>query len=143
MDTPYWDGFCEIKDCARVRSFSDCSYCKLFPCELLLDISLDPDDGDDGERLETLRIMKDTRENRKTALIRKIVIGASIGAIAGLLLGGITGGSLNWFYALGGGDYHAIAETPQFMWVYITLGTIIGTLIPIIIEIIKRYNKNV
>jgi hypothetical protein len=142
MDTPYWDGVCEIKDCAVVRGVSDCSYCKKFPCELLLDISLDLETGDDGERLERLRLKKDAREDGRIRVFRMLTLGGTIGAIAGLLLAGITGGGLNWFYALGGGDYHIIPETPDSVWGYILLSAGIGIMIPIIIEFIKRYNKN-
>jgi hypothetical protein len=142
MDTPYWDGVCEIKNCAAVKGVSDCSYCKKFPCELLLDISLDPETGDDGERLERLRLKKDAREDGRIKNFRMLTLGGTIGAVAGLLLAGITGGGLNWFYALGGGDYRIIPESPDSVWGYVLLGTGIGIIIPILIEFIKRYNKN-
>jgi hypothetical protein len=142
MDTPYWDGVCEIKDCAMGKDVEDCSYCKNFPCELLLDISLDPDTGDDGERLDRLRLKKDAREDGRIRVFRMYTLGGTIGAVGGLLAAGITGGGLNWFYALGGGDYHVIPESPDGIWGYILFGTGVGLLIPIIIEFIKRYNKN-
>ncbi|MDR0974142.1 MAG: DUF3795 domain-containing protein [Ruminococcus sp.] len=142
MDTPYWDGICEIKNCAAVMGVSDCSYCKKSPCEIILDISLDPETGDDGERLENLRLRKDAREERSLRNFRRCVLGGTCGITAGLLLAGIAGGGLNWFYALGGGDYRLIPASTDSIWIYVIIGAVFGTFIPIIIEILKRYNKN-
>jgi hypothetical protein len=142
METPYWDGDCEIRDCAGIKRIENCSYCKEFPCELLLDISLDPDTGDDGDRIDTLRLMLDARQSEKTRALRRTIIGACIGVVAGLLLSGFFGGGLDWFYALAGGDYRTVIETPEATWIYVFFGVVAGTAVPWIIEWIKRYYNN-
>jgi hypothetical protein len=124
------------------KGFENCSYCKDFPCELLLDISLDPDTGDDGARLDTLRLMLDERTDKKIIPVRRTLLGCSIGVIVGLLLAGFTGGGLDWFYALAGGDYHAVPETPDGVWIYVLFGAAAGAAVPWIIKRIKRFNEN-
>jgi hypothetical protein len=141
-DTPYWDGVCEIKDCVTVKKIANCSYCKNFPCELLLDISLDPDTGDDGARLETMRLARDERLDKKTRGIRRSLIGGAIGATAGIVFAGVFGGGLSWFFALAGGSYQDIPETPDSLWLYVTFGAIAGAALPWIYNGMKRYIKN-
>jgi hypothetical protein len=138
MEVPYWGDACEIRDCVLKKGLDNCSYCRDFPCELLLDISLDPDTGDDGARLDTLRLMKDERTDEKIRPIRRTLLGCSIGVIAGFLLAGFTGGGLDWFFALAGGDYRAVPETPGGLWIYVLFGAASGTAVPWIIKLLKR-----
>jgi hypothetical protein len=142
MEEPYWDGVCEIKDCTvNIKKIEDCSYCSDFPCELLLDIAYDPDTGDDGERLERLKLQKELRDEKQTGDIRRIVLGAVIGAVVGFLLAAIIGGAFDWFIALAGGDYHTIPETPDSPWGLAVAGAVIGAAIPLIIKFTVRYNN--
>jgi hypothetical protein len=142
MDEPFWGGVCEVRECARIQSLENCSFCADFPCEVLLDISLDPDSGDDGARIDRLRLQKNARDDRRMRVIRRLLLGGSVGAVVGLLLAGIFGGGLAWFFALGGGDYRDIPIAPDGMWVYVMLGTAVGLALPWIIESLKRYMKN-
>jgi hypothetical protein len=141
MDEPFWGGVCEIRGCAMVKGLENCSYCAYFPCEVLLDISQDPDDGDDGERIDVLRSMKDERDDRKLRRFRRTIIGGAIGTVGGLLLGGIMTGGLEWFIALGGGDPHGIPQNPGTIWRSLALGAIIGIAMPWLIDFVKWYNK--
>jgi hypothetical protein len=143
MEEPYWDGVCEIKDCVvKLKKIDDCSYCSDFPCELLLDIALDPDTGDDGDRLERLKLIKELRDEKRTGDIRQVALGATIGTVAGFLIAAIIGGAFDWFVALAGGDYYSIPETPDSPWGLALVGALVGAAIPLIIKFIVRYNKN-
>jgi hypothetical protein len=131
-ETTYWGGICEIKECAvKLQKVPHCGLCKKFPCDLLLDISFDPDTGDDGERIERLKELSD---NEVTLLdkLRPPVLGALIGGISGVIIGALAENTLSWFGALAGGDYRVIADTPGSITGYIIACAIVGAAIPLI-----------
>jgi len=86
-----WAGDCDIKKCCEEKQLEHCGLCPEFPCPLLRNTSFDPDEGDDGERLITLKRWSEEKPDavRKS---RSLVIGGfSIGAAAGAIMGGLTG----------------------------------------------------
>ncbi|MDR0992428.1 MAG: DUF3795 domain-containing protein [Ruminococcus sp.] len=137
-DGTYWDGICEIKECAvKLQKVEHCGNCKKFPCDTLLDISFDPETGDEGLRIERLKELSDRKVTLRDR-IRPPLIGALIGAVAGIVVGAAATDSFDWFKALAGGDYSAIPNAPGSFAGYIAACTVIGTAIPLIIQ---KYRK--
>jgi hypothetical protein len=139
-DNTYWGGICEIKECAvHIQKVENCSYCKKFPCEILLDISFDPETGDDGARIERLKELSD-KEVTPFEKIRTPLIGALLGGILGLIIGAFAENVLSWFFALGGGDVETIAQSGGSLVGYVIGGIIVGAAVAIIRVINRKEN---
>jgi len=50
----FW-GECELAICCATKGHDHCGQCREFPCARLQQYSDDPDQGDNGERIRTLR----------------------------------------------------------------------------------------
>lgn len=83
----YWGGKCEIKECCEGKCLENCGLCSEFPCEILREFSYDPDLGDDGERLLNCKKLSDDKTNKHNTLIRNVLLGVSLGGIAGVIFG--------------------------------------------------------
>jgi hypothetical protein len=137
-DTTYWGGICEIKECARkLQKVENCSQCVKFPCDILLDISFDPETGDEGARIERLKELSDSRVTLWDK-IRPPLIGALLGGIAGVIIGAVAENVFSWFVALGGGDITAIAEENGNLTGYVIGCAVIGAAIAIIRAVNRR-----
>jgi hypothetical protein len=133
-DSTYWDGICEIKECAvKLQKVKHCGLCEKFPCDLLLDISFDPESGDDGARIERLKELADG-EITLWDKLRPPLIGSLIGGVSGIVIGGAVSHSFDWFAALAGGDIYNIPNTPGSFIGYVIAFAIIGAAIPLIIN---------
>lgn len=53
-------GECEVAHCAQEKKRRFCGECPEFPCELLNRYSFDPEQGDNGQRIERCRQIKNT-----------------------------------------------------------------------------------
>ena len=86
-----WAGDCDIKYCCENRRLEHCGLCPKFPCTMLRNTAFDPDDGDDGERLVTLKRWADEHaapiERRRSCLITGFCSGIAAGAVFGALSG--------------------------------------------------------
>jgi len=51
MEKPFW-GECEVKICCESKELEHCGECENFPCEVLNKYAYDPEQGDNGERIE-------------------------------------------------------------------------------------------
>ncbi|MCL2862388.1 MAG: DUF3795 domain-containing protein [Firmicutes bacterium] len=54
IDNPFW-GSCDVKACCESKSLKNCGECKDFLCDLLNQFSYDPEQGDNGKRIEQCR----------------------------------------------------------------------------------------
>ena len=54
---PFW-GSCKIAKCSISKNLNNCSECKDFACKLLKEFAFDKEQGDNGERIETLKKLK-------------------------------------------------------------------------------------
>ena len=52
IDKPFWADSCPVKSCCESRGLSNCGECGDFPCDLLNRFAYDPEQGDDGLRIE-------------------------------------------------------------------------------------------
>lgn len=52
IEKPFWGESCPVKACCEGKSHAHCGECKDFPCELLRQFAYDPQEGDNGLRLE-------------------------------------------------------------------------------------------
>jgi hypothetical protein len=133
-ESTYWGGICEIKECAtKLQKVEHCGLCEKFPCDLLLDISFDPETGDEGLRIERLKELSDEKITL-WGKIRPSAIGTLLGIIIGIIIGAIVSHSFDWFAALAGGDYTAIPNTPGSFVGYAAAFGIIGAAIPLIVN---------
>ena len=55
MDTPFWGESCPEKSCCEGKAHEHCGQCPDFPCRLLRQFAYDPQQGDDGLRIEQCR----------------------------------------------------------------------------------------
>ena len=51
IDKPFW-GDCPLKTCCESKGHDNCGNCGEFPCEQLTQFAHDPEQGDDGARIE-------------------------------------------------------------------------------------------
>jgi hypothetical protein len=87
MKDGYWGGKCEIKECCEGKKLRHCGLCREFPCELIREFSYDPETGDDGERLLNCKEWADKAKNAKETMIKRYLLGVSIGGTAGVIAG--------------------------------------------------------
>ena len=86
-----WAGDCEIKACCEGKELEHCGLCPTFPCDLLRNTAFDEEEGDDGERLVTLKRWADEGTDKKEKTRSYILIGFSGGVISGAILGALSG----------------------------------------------------
>lgn len=87
MPEGYWGGKCEIKICCEMKKIEHCGLCEDFPCQMIKEISYDPETGDNGDRLLNCKMWLDKSTDDKWSVYRKILLGVSIGITAGLIIG--------------------------------------------------------
>ena len=58
MEKPFWGESCPVKGCCEGKGLAHCGQCPAFPCELLNQFAYDPQQGDNGRRLEQCRKWK-------------------------------------------------------------------------------------
>ncbi len=87
-----WAGDCEIKKCCEDKLLEHCGFCPDFPCDLLRNTAFDPEDGDDGERLITLKRWSEEEPTAKRRAISRPLCGLAVGVTAGAVFGAFTGG---------------------------------------------------
>ncbi len=86
-----WAGDCVVKTCCEDRMFEHCGQCPKFPCDLLRNTAFDPEEGDDGERLVTLKRWVEESSAPKEENRNRIFIGLTFGSVTGGVLGAISG----------------------------------------------------
>ncbi len=86
-----WAGNCEIKKCCEEKQLSHCGLCPEFPCDILRNTAFDPDEGDDGERLVTLKHWAEEVPSERDTRVERILIGVLAGAVVGAALGAFSG----------------------------------------------------
>ena len=86
-----WAGDCDIKHCCENRRLEHCGLCPKFPCTMLRNTAFDPDEGDDGERLVTLKRWAEEKDRPIERSRLCIIIGAASGIAAGAILGALSG----------------------------------------------------
>ena len=52
ISKPFWGDTCPVKSCCEGKHLQHCGQCPEFPCELLKQFAYDPQQGDNGARLE-------------------------------------------------------------------------------------------
>ncbi|MCM1024212.1 MAG: DUF3795 domain-containing protein [Prevotella sp.] len=87
-----WAGDCEIKKCCENKLLEHCGLCPAFPCDLLRNTAFDPDEGDDGERLITLKRWAEEEPSARRKAVSRPLCGLAVGIAAGAVLGAFTGG---------------------------------------------------
>lgn len=110
-----WAGDCDIKKCCEEKQLEHCGLCPDFPCDMLRNTAFDPDEGDDGERLITLRRLAAEAGESDEKNRNRIIIGFLSGAVLGAILGAASGS----------------------FWVLIFACTLVGSAIGVMINIIK------
>lgn len=58
MEKPFWGESCPVKSCCEGKKLAHCGECDAFPCELLQTFAFDPEQGDDGRRIDQCRDWK-------------------------------------------------------------------------------------
>jgi len=58
IDRPFWGDGCQIKDCCEKKDKHHCGQCEVFPCEKLISFAYDPQQGDNGKRIEQCKAWK-------------------------------------------------------------------------------------
>ena len=86
-----WAGDCEIKSCCEGKELEHCGCCSRFPCELLRNTAFDEDEGDDGERLVTLKRWAEENDVQKNSSRSYILGGVALGVVAGAIFGALSG----------------------------------------------------
>lgn len=86
-----WAGDCDIKKCCEDKLLEHCGLCPAFPCDLLRNTAFDPEEGDDGERLVTLKRWAEEKPIAKRKAISRPLLGLAAGVTAGAVLGAFTG----------------------------------------------------
>ncbi|MCM1330637.1 MAG: DUF3795 domain-containing protein [Ruminococcus sp.] len=94
-----WAGDCEIKLCCEQKRFEHCGFCPHFPCDMLRNTAFDPDEGDDGERLVTLKRWLEESSDKKVKTGSRLAAGFSSGAVLGAVLGAAAGSFLPMLFA--------------------------------------------
>ncbi|MBP1561027.1 MAG: DUF3795 domain-containing protein [Oscillospiraceae bacterium] len=85
-----WAGDCEIKKCCEEKQLEHCGKCPDFPCDLLRNTSFDEEEGDNGERLVTLKRWAEEESSRKQTSGSLILGGLAVGASAGAVFGALS-----------------------------------------------------
>lgn len=91
LEEGHWAGDCDIRQCCENRRLAHCGLCPKFPCNMLRNTAFDPDEGDDGERLITLKKWAEEETEPRESWIRRIVLGLALGTAAGALMGALAG----------------------------------------------------
>ncbi len=86
-----WAGNCEIKVCCEGKELEHCGICPEFPCTLLRNTAFDEDEGDDGERLVTLKRWAEENVTQKEKSRSCILGGLAVGIVSGAVLGAVSG----------------------------------------------------
>ncbi len=86
-----WAGDCDIKKCCEEKQYEHCGLCPEFPCPLLRNTSFDEEEGDDGERLITLKRWSEEKPDAVRKSRSLIIGGFSIGTAVGAIFGALTG----------------------------------------------------
>lgn len=86
-----WAGDCEVKLCCEKKNFEHCGICPDFPCELLRNTAFDTEEGDDGERLITLKRWAEESTAKKERIRSRVLTGLCCGTAAGAVLGAVSG----------------------------------------------------
>lgn len=86
-----WAGNCEIKSCCEGKELEHCGLCPTFPCDLLRNTAFDEEEGDDGERLVTLKRWAEENDVQKDTSRSCILGGIATGTVAGAVLGALSG----------------------------------------------------
>lgn len=60
IKAPFWGDTCPVKDCCEQKGHAHCGQCGDFPCNLLRQFAYDPQQGDDGARIEQCKRWRDT-----------------------------------------------------------------------------------
>lgn len=55
IEKPFWGDACPVKSCCEQKSHFHCGQCADFPCDLLHAFAHDPEQGDDGKRIDQCR----------------------------------------------------------------------------------------
>lgn len=58
IDKPFWGDSCPVKSCCEGKAHAHCGQCADFSCALAEKFAYDPQQGDDGLRLEQCRKWK-------------------------------------------------------------------------------------
>lgn len=58
IDKPFWGDSCPVKSCCEGKKHEHCGQCANFPCALAEQFAYDPQQGDNGARLEQCRKWK-------------------------------------------------------------------------------------
>ena len=85
-----WAGDCVVKTCCEERMFEHCGQCSKFPCDLLRNTAFDSDEGDNGERLITLKRWAEESPAQKSENRNRIFIGLSAGTVVGAVMGAVS-----------------------------------------------------
>ena len=62
IEKPFWGDACPVKSCCEAKELEHCGTCGEFPCALLTGFAYDPDQGDDGKRIEQCRCWRDAEK---------------------------------------------------------------------------------
>ena len=58
IEKPFWGESCPVKSCCEGKGHAHCGQCPEFPCQLLHQFAYDPQQGDNGLRIEQCRKWK-------------------------------------------------------------------------------------
>ena len=61
MDEPFWGESCPVKSCCETKNYGHCGTCENFACELLNKFAYDPEQGDEGKRIEQCKIWNELK----------------------------------------------------------------------------------
>lgn len=61
INKPFWGESCAVMNCCRDKQHEHCGDCDEFPCEVLHGFAFDPEQGDNGKRLEQCKIWKNEK----------------------------------------------------------------------------------
>lgn len=86
-----WAGNCEIKACCEGKILEHCGLCPTFPCDLLRNTAFDEEEGDDGERLVTLKRWAEKNDAQKEKSRSYLLGGIAAGVVSGAVLGALSG----------------------------------------------------
>ncbi len=108
------DEECDAGVCCTERGFAHCGQCPEFPCDILKEISFDPDTGDEGNRLMRLKELRDESSRQKRLKFTPPFAGGCMGMVFGVIIGSLTDSLAAWIFAgtvLGLGTGMIIAVT--------------------------------
>ena len=58
IEKPFWGDMCPVKSCCESKQLMHCGMCDTFPCDLLTQFAYDPEQGDNGKRIEQCKEWK-------------------------------------------------------------------------------------